>query len=927
MPATFKPGIYVGQDHGGASGPGEPYWGFTDNAEVMLTGTTSFAPGWFQMLYAGPQAYSSGYEYWGAGGTVLNMLPRAYAWVTAHANRKLVFRTAPGFTGGSGSNPRGQVAYDAVVAGNFTSMTQDMVTALYNAGPAPGLLPYVIIDPWWELGAPWFPWAASNVTGPTTYSPRGNWITSTYNAYRKYIGDAKAKELALTGTNFLKFGFSWDGETDTVAKIGVSMTTGGPAGTGCYPGDAYIDYLTGDIYSNNWSTTLFAEIRNFAQAHGKKIITPEFGWADSITTEATDIAFLQAYQAEVAGHAVWEGFVDFNFGTDFAIYEPFSGSTNTPLNQHKPNVFALFRSMFGTPLNQPGASTTALSNVTTTQIGTNTVRVAGLATSDILGVVIFDGATHTAIHQLGIVAPASGAFSVDIQNVAVGGPYAWDACGVSAVPPAITPIIATTTLSVTVTAAATLTLVGPSTSGTTRTIPFTTTGGVSNVTAYEPPFVKTLGTNDVHPVAGAGTIVATGLSNGAHTITVYAFSGVQGDPAAVILDVKTDTFTIAAQPTADEFDGTALNGVLWTVSKPTGDPSTATVSGGELVLSIPQVDVTDNTTRANNASISVGSAFTGGYTLLGAGSAALASNAIHDTNTAGVDTIERAEQDLGTPDMSVEVQLALWTPSGATTVAYGVLARVGTGATPDYYIALIAPAAGPIWDVYLFKKVGGVSTLLGDTTATGHITAPVVGGASSKLRLEAVGNKITTYLNDAVVIPTVTDGAITTGNFGAVFMNRATGGVDVSVKNPRVASYFHQNYTIDRSVGVEQTVADGDFPEQEIRFRVPSLSLTGTGIQYRNSATGDRALFYVYTDNVGPHVLATTVTGGVATNVSGVAPSFPLADGLLQVSRVGNVWNFWTAASDGTNRIAHGQFTFAMSVDRIKVFAINQPAA
>jgi hypothetical protein len=298
------------------------------------------------------------------------------------------------------------------------------------------------------------------------------------------------------------------------------------------------------------------------------------------------------------------------------------------------------------------------------------------------------------------------------------------------------------------------------------------------------------------------------------------------------------------------------------------------------------VDVTDPTTRGDNASISVGSAFAGGYTVL-SGAAELKTNAIHDTNTSGTAAHIRAEQDLGTPDMSAEVLLASITTSGTTDVEYGVLGRVGTGATPNFYMAFVAVTAGPVWDVYLFKHVAGVDTLL--ATSAAHVGAPnTTTHTSEKLRIEPVGTQITVFLDDAQVI-SVTDSSITTGNFGGLRLVRAAVGVDVAVKNPRVASYYHPNFVTDRSVGPRQTVANGDFPAHEIRFRVPSVSVSGVGIEYLNSSTGDRCFFYAYTDNAGIHVIATTVTGGVATNYVGNVPVFTTPEGLLQVSRVGNV--------------------------------------
>jgi hypothetical protein len=45
---THRPGIYMGNDHGGASGPNEPYiTPFLDQASVILTGSVTPAAGGF----------------------------------------------------------------------------------------------------------------------------------------------------------------------------------------------------------------------------------------------------------------------------------------------------------------------------------------------------------------------------------------------------------------------------------------------------------------------------------------------------------------------------------------------------------------------------------------------------------------------------------------------------------------------------------------------------------------------------------------------------------------------------------------------------------------------------------------------------------------------------------------------------------------
>jgi hypothetical protein len=245
---TFKPGMYVGNDHGSSS---EPYWTpYLDNAEVWLTGNVSFPPGFLAMQYMGPYVFNTSFEDWTLAGAV-NACARAYAWVTAQPNRKIIFRTAPGFAGSQGGGgPYGKAGFDAVANGTWTTMTQNMVTTLWNAGGAgarPGLLPYVIIDPWWEGYAYWFNWAFSNDGHEgVAYAGVGDWRGSVYNAYRKYIDDAKAKETALTGlAPTLKFGFTAGGvDAYSIQKTGYSFQTGGPAGTGVYPGDAYIDYMT-----------------------------------------------------------------------------------------------------------------------------------------------------------------------------------------------------------------------------------------------------------------------------------------------------------------------------------------------------------------------------------------------------------------------------------------------------------------------------------------------------------------------------------------------------------------------------------------------------------------------------------------------------------------------------------------------------------
>jgi hypothetical protein len=66
-------------------------------------------------------------------------------------------------------------------------------------------------------------------------------------------------------------------------------------------------------------------------------------------------------------------------------------------------------------------------------------------------------------------------------------------------------------------------------------------------------------------------------------------------------------------------------------------------------------------------------------------------------------------------------------------------------------MAFVAVTTGPVWDVYLFKHVAGVDTLL--ATSAAHVGAPnTTTHTSEKLRIEPVGTQITVFLDDAQVI-------------------------------------------------------------------------------------------------------------------------------------------------------------------------------
>jgi hypothetical protein len=154
-------------------------------------------------------------------------------------------------------------------------------------------------------------------------------------------------------------------------------------------------------------------------------------------------------------------------------------------------------------------------------------------------------------------------------------------------------------------------------------------------------------------------------------------------------------------------------------------------------------------------------------------------------------------------------------------------------------------------------------------------------------------------------------------------MHRQDGTVDVSVTNLRVANGNHANLTPDRSVGVRQTVADGDYPALEMEIdTIPTLATQVGGMQFKKAASTDRIYFILYYDGVGWKVAVVTFLVGVQGG--GLSPNLPLILGpsvLLQVSRIGNGWDVWTASPDGTSRVWHGHTIFALPVAEISLFA------
>jgi hypothetical protein len=189
------------------------------------------------------------------------------------------------------------VHLSAVAAGNYDSYFTTLGQNLANMGnnPATGK-PYanqVVIRLGHELNGDWYQWGI----GGTASNKPGSWNTPTdyKNAYARVVGLIRAKASGV------KFDWNW-------AMNGRAITGTYAA---AYPGNAYVDYITADVYddfhSGSWAALLngtggilnggLTAFRAFAQSNGKPECYPEWACDTSSNGYGDSVVFIVAMSA------------------------------------------------------------------------------------------------------------------------------------------------------------------------------------------------------------------------------------------------------------------------------------------------------------------------------------------------------------------------------------------------------------------------------------------------------------------------------------------------------------------------------------------------------------------------------------------------------------------------------------------------------
>lgn len=898
---TFQMGAYVGNDDGSSGGASK--WTNTDSYETSLLGTLAPAGGFGAYQISDAYAYGAGETSW--GGSVTTVLGRGNTWADAHSGRMIYMPIQMGFPGNTGNDPT--TGFNNVISGARDTSIQQMVSAINTAG----LIDQIVLLPYKEAYGYWYEHAWANLSGVNTASvPAGDRRGLYIAAFRHLVLTARAQEVALLGTSgHIKWGWSWAGDINYNYN-GAPGITGGPNGLGAYPGDDVVDYINPDDYTDGSFAPNAAQVRQFAIAHSKLIHFGEVGIKPSPVTDAQNLAFLKALYAEVSQYNCYAGLTWFETVGDVDS-RLLSGPNVAAMSQSH----AYLLSAFGAPINAPGGGgSPAITNVVVSVSGT-TATITGNASASILNVVASESGTKKAE-----ATPVSGAFTITIPNLSVA-THTIDLDGWNVPPGGSGSVIATDHgLSVVVTSSPTIATSSPSTSGTTRTIPFTTTGTTGlNVVATEGGVVCP-GTNNVAPVSNAGTIVVTGLGNGSHTITLSLWNSAAGQPGSVVATV-TDTFTIVTQPTPDDFGGITL-APMWTVKNLVGDGLVAVAAGG-LHLTCPSVILDEPFTRADLASPDTGSPY--GITLL-QGTAELKSNAIHDTNTSGTTLLYRVNTPCGSNDQSTTVTLGPTFVFNSDT-EFGAIVRLSNSPTSGFYLANMAKS-GANWNVYIlaFSAPGTFIGQIGATSA--NMTAPAVG---DQLKLEArtkpdgTTDLIASYQIGAGAMTQVASGNdsnVPTGTYGGGSMKRANATDDVYLTETVVASGDHINYLTDRSVGVQQGVADGDYTVEMKWDSIPSLATQVQGVEFGHTGDSDRLVFGIQSNGSSTGPYAQSFVSNVATPYT--CASFPTLGTSMwvRITRVGNLWTY-QYSPDGVSYITVASFTYAMTVGTIHPFADN----
>ncbi len=265
---------------------------------------------------------------------------------------------------------------------------------------------------------------------------------------------------------------------------------------------------------------------------------------------------------------------------------------------------------------------------------------------------------------------------------------------------------------------------------------------------------------DAGPAGSTGSTGAAGIAwRGAYNAaTTYSINDAVYYSGSSYIALQASSTTNAQQPN--------LAPAYWSALTAGGGSGSA----GETV---------DNFTRADNANISTGAPNGITYTTMASGTAAIASNLCHDTNTANAGVAFVASTTLTSSDHHCQVTVGAFTASGVKDVNCGAYCRLDGSATRNGYMAFLQVSAGPIWKVNLLKWVSGTPTTIATGTSIGR--APQ---ASDTVKLVVSGTTITGYFNGAQNV-TVTDSAITTGTHCGLHMNREDGTVDVSLSELR----------------------------------------------------------------------------------------------------------------------------------------------
>lgn len=184
-------------------------------------------------------------------------------------------------------------------------------------------------------------------------------------------------------------------------------------------------------------------------------------------------------------------------------------------------------------------------------------------------------------------------------------------------------------------------------------------------------------------------------------------------------------------------------------------------------------DYTDSFNRPNSANVSTNAPYT--ITNLNGGTAPeILSNAMHDLDTAALDSFFRMETDFASPDHEVSIRLATVTTSGATAVGAGPIISANTSAavTCFFVIADFVAQTMTILDIV----AGAVTNAYGTSAGLGAFAVGDV------LTLGRMGSYVYAQKNGTTVI-SARSNLYYTGVRGGVYFSRSGVGVDVAINN------------------------------------------------------------------------------------------------------------------------------------------------